>query len=288
MAEPSDAEVTGPVSPGIETAVYIDASALAKLYVPEAESERLDTFLCGRLGLMISELAITEVLSAVARRKREGELRPELANQIRGALLADADSGSFARLHLDPAVHREAERPLLATDSLPLRTLDALHIALAFSGRATHVLTFDRRMREAAVQAGVNVIDISAQDAIVLHRSAVVLGVLGDLPAAIAREEKALALDPLSEEICRRLGFFFVANRQFAQARPLYEKALAIAPNSDRARFNLGDLDLLDNQPEQALASFRQTGIEELRLAGQAQAEYTLRHTTCHSESLSS
>src|SRR6266705_1457457 len=102
MAEPSEAEATGPVSPGIEAAVYIDASALAKLYVPEAESERLDTFLCGRLGLMISELAITEVLSAVARRKREGELRPELANQIRGALLADADSGSFARLHWTP------------------------------------------------------------------------------------------------------------------------------------------------------------------------------------------
>ena len=120
---------------------------------------------------------------------------------------------------------------------------------------------------------------LSTQDAIVLHRSAVVLAVLGDLPAAIAREEKALALDPLSEEICRRLGFFFVANRQFAQARPLYEKALAIAPNSDRARINLGDLDLLDNQPEQALASFRQTGIEELSLGGQAKAEYTLRHT---------
>ena len=160
MAEPSEAEATGPVSPGIEAAVYIDASALAKLYVPEAESERLDAFLRGRLGLMISELAITEVLSAVARRKREGELRPELANEIRGALLADADSGSFARLHLDPAVHRDAERLLLATDSLPLRTLDALHIALAFSGRATHVVTFDRRMREAAVHAGMNVIDV--------------------------------------------------------------------------------------------------------------------------------
>ena len=157
MAEPSEAEASGPVSPGIETAVYIDASALAKLYVPEAESERLDAFLRGRVGLMISELAITQVLSAVT---REGELRPELANQIRGARLADAESGSFARLHVDPAVHREAERLLLATDSLPLRTLDALHIALAFSGRATHVLTFDRRMREAVVQAGMNVIDI--------------------------------------------------------------------------------------------------------------------------------
>ncbi len=117
------------------------------------------------------------------------------------------------------------------------------------------------------------------RDAVVLHRSAVLLGVLGNLPAAIGTEEMALALDPLSEEICRRLGFFFVANQQFAQARPLYEKALALAPNSDRARNNLGDLDLLDNRPQQALTSFRQTGIEELSLAGQARAEYSLGHT---------
>jgi predicted nucleic acid-binding protein len=161
MVEPSEAEATEPVGSPVEIALYIDSSALAKLYVPEAKSERLDAFLRGRLGLMISELAITEVLSAVARRKREGELRPELANEIRDAVLADADSGSFARLHLDPAVHREAERLLLATaSSLPLRTLDALHLALAFSGAATHVLTFDRRMREAAVQSGLNVIDL--------------------------------------------------------------------------------------------------------------------------------
>ena len=36
---------------------------------------------------MISELAITEVLSAVARKKRAGELKAEVANQIRDALL---------------------------------------------------------------------------------------------------------------------------------------------------------------------------------------------------------
>ena len=161
MAERTEtkAAVT-PVATPAEITLYVDSSALAKLYVPEAESERLDAYLRGRTALMISELAITEVLSAVARRKREGELQPELANRIRDAVLADADSGSFARLHLDPAVHREAERLLLATALLPLRTLDALHLALAFSGAATHVLTFDRRMREAALQSGLNVIDI--------------------------------------------------------------------------------------------------------------------------------
>jgi hypothetical protein len=143
-----------------EIPLYIDSSALAKLYVPEADSDRLDRFLRGKVALMISELAVTEVLSAVARRKRDGELEPELAIRIRDAVLEDADSGSFVRLQLHPAVHREAERLLLATATVQLRTLDALHLALAFSGAATHVLTFDRRMREAALQSGLNVIDL--------------------------------------------------------------------------------------------------------------------------------
>jgi predicted nucleic acid-binding protein len=44
----------------------------------------------------------------------------------------------------------------------PLRTLDALHIALALSGSATHVVTFDLRMRAAALQAGLKSIDLGA------------------------------------------------------------------------------------------------------------------------------
>ena len=159
-SKPSEPEACGPGVAPVEFALYIDSSALAKLYVPEAESDNVDAFLRGRIGLMISELVITEVLSAVARRKRERELQPALANQIRDAVLADADSGAFARLHLDPAVHRVAERLLLTTASMSMRTLDALHLALAFSGAATHVLTFDHRMREAAVQSGLTVIEL--------------------------------------------------------------------------------------------------------------------------------
>lgn len=142
-----------------EIPLYVDSSALAKLYVPEGDSEEVDSYLRGKIGLMISELAITEVLSATARRKRDGELSAGVANRIRDALLSDADSGAFVRLHLDPAVHREAERLLLMTTAVPLRTLDALHLALAFSGAATHVLTFDRRMREAALLSGLNVVN---------------------------------------------------------------------------------------------------------------------------------
>ena len=142
-----------------EIPIYVDSSALAKLYVPEIDSDEVDSYLRGKVGLMISELAITEVLAAIGRRKREGGFGSAMANAIRDALLEDAASGAFSRLHLDPAVHRDAER-LLLTAAIPLRTLDALHLALAFSGAATHLLTFDRRMREAAVQSGLNVIDL--------------------------------------------------------------------------------------------------------------------------------
>lgn len=147
----------------VDTSIYLDSSALAKLYLPEAESDVLDAFLRGRRGLVISELAITEVLSAVARRKREGQLGAKHANEIRDAILADADSGAFRRLHLDPEVHRLAERLLLVLESLPLRTLDALHIALSLSGAASHILTFDNRMKEAAAQAGLNLVELGAQ-----------------------------------------------------------------------------------------------------------------------------
>jgi TolB-like protein/DNA-binding winged helix-turn-helix (wHTH) protein len=119
---------------------------------------------------------------------------------------------------------------------------------------------------------------LNAGDADVLHRSAVVLAVLGNLPAAIEREEKALALDPLSAEICMRLAFFYVAADRFSDARPLYQEALTIAPNSIRALANLGDLELLQRRPEAALAAYSQNESEDFRRAGQAKAEYSLGH----------
>jgi predicted nucleic acid-binding protein len=145
---------------GADAGVYLDSSALAKLYVPEPESDTLEAFLRGRRDLMISELGITEVLSAVARRRREGMLTAHQALEIRDAVLADADSGSFHRLDMSPVVHREAERLLFHIESVALRTLDALHVAVALLNSATHVVTYDARMRAAALHAGLRALDL--------------------------------------------------------------------------------------------------------------------------------
>lgn len=141
-----------------EPGVYLDSSALAKLYISEPESDLLDSFLRGRRDIIVSDLAITEVISAVSRRKREGLLTPANAGQIKDALLADAKV--FHRLELTPILHRQAERLLLSTEKTPLRTLDALHIALALSGGAARIVTYDVRMAAAATQHGLGIVDL--------------------------------------------------------------------------------------------------------------------------------
>lgn len=143
-----------------DTGIYLDSSALAKLYLPEPDSDRLDAFLRGRRDLLISGLAITEVLSAVGRKRREGVLNASQAYEIRDAVLADADSGSFCRLDLSPLIHREAERLLLHVESVALRTLDALHVALALHASATYIVTYDTRTRAAALHAGLRPVDL--------------------------------------------------------------------------------------------------------------------------------
>jgi len=135
--------------------VYLDTSALVKLYLPEPGSDALDRRLTGRRDLVVSELAVSEVTSAVGRRRREGRLSDEAGTRLYRRLLEDLDEGTFLRVGVYPDTHRAAERLLLASH-LPLRTLDALHLALATQAGAASIVTFDRQLGAAAVSLGLS------------------------------------------------------------------------------------------------------------------------------------
>lgn len=137
-----------------EGPVYLDTSALVKLYVPEPESARVDRALRRRDDLLVSDLAVTELASALGRRCREGVLDAGVAARIYQRLLADLADDLFRRVELIAEVHREAERFLLSSALVPLRSLDALHLALAASGRAMTIYTFDRNLARAAGTIG--------------------------------------------------------------------------------------------------------------------------------------
>ena len=58
--------------------VYLDASALVKLFVPEEESDALNQALAGLTDVIVSDLALTEMASALSRRTREHRVLIEL------------------------------------------------------------------------------------------------------------------------------------------------------------------------------------------------------------------
>ena len=127
---------------------------MAKLYLREPGSEELQEATLGRRDLMVSDLAVTEVTSALARHCRERTLTTEAAESIYRKVREHLTGGTFVRLELDSETHEHAERLLLA-GSMPLRAGDALHLALAIGARAGAVVTFDIRLARAARQAGI-------------------------------------------------------------------------------------------------------------------------------------
>jgi uncharacterized protein len=139
--------------------VYVDTSALVKLYLPEPESGALDQMLGQRRDLVVSDVAVTEVASAIGRRIREGALSVETATQVYRQLLSDVDDHYFVRHTVGADTHREAER-LLLSSRVALRTLDALHLALAIQAAARSVATFDRQMATAAAALGMTAVPV--------------------------------------------------------------------------------------------------------------------------------
>jgi predicted nucleic acid-binding protein len=121
--------------------VYVDASALVKLYFPDSDSARLNRRLAGRRDFVESDLAVTEVVSSLARRQRDGMLCAAVVERAQRALLDHLGGGVFQRAELTPDCHRVAERLLIQLTQLPLRAADALHLALTAASDCATMLT---------------------------------------------------------------------------------------------------------------------------------------------------
>jgi uncharacterized protein len=142
--------------------IYLDTSALVKLFVDEAGSDDLNQRLVGLEAVVLSDLALTEMASALGRRRRDGVL--SLAEARRLQREAGDLALSCGRVELTPPIHRHAERLLLATGVVePLRTLDALHVALALQAQAATLVTFDVRLRRVAASQGLVVVPESPE-----------------------------------------------------------------------------------------------------------------------------
>ena len=76
--------------------LYVDASALVKLYLPEPESDDLNRALSGRRDLVGSDMAVTEIVSSLARRRRKGEIDVAAVARLHRACWGTSKTGSTA------------------------------------------------------------------------------------------------------------------------------------------------------------------------------------------------
>ncbi|MBW4695133.1 MAG: type II toxin-antitoxin system VapC family toxin [Lyngbya sp. HA4199-MV5] len=98
----------------------------------EALSDAIEALLRNESEPAVSQLVEVEIISALARRVRMSEISLEDAQAIVDRFQTDLDSGFYTRLALEPA-HYDMARDWLSRFETSLRTLDALHLAVAAS-----------------------------------------------------------------------------------------------------------------------------------------------------------
>lgn len=138
--------------------LYLDTSALVKLYVDEEGSPAVHGALRQATLAATSPLAYVEARSALARRRREGGLAT--AEYRRAVRSLDADWVHYQRVRVtDQLIHEAAE----TAESFRLRAYDAVHLAsaLTIAARLETPVVFacwDAGLEEAARRAGLRLL----------------------------------------------------------------------------------------------------------------------------------
>jgi len=127
----------------------VDSSALAKRYIQEAGSDKLEILLQNASELALCIILVPEIVSGLNRRMREGFLTAADYRAAKRQLLADVRDATI--LQITPAV---VSRSLRLLENGNLGAMDALHVACALEWGPDLFVTSDSRQSLAAGNAG--------------------------------------------------------------------------------------------------------------------------------------
>lgn len=130
--------------------LYLDTSALAKWYVAESDSDAFDDFIRDRAGAHISRLTVVELRCALSRRRRNREISVAFERAALTLFESHVRDGLLAVLTMDDSHFVAASQILSDLRRIPLRTLDALHLAVARANGVMAIATADQIMLSAA------------------------------------------------------------------------------------------------------------------------------------------
>ncbi len=138
-------------------ALYLDTSALIKLYVEEAGTDRVEAAIDRVEVVATSVVAYAEARAALARRHRENDFT---ASEYQGIVSElDASWQGYERLGVTEGLAREAGE---LAEEHALRGFDAVHLAsalrLAQRFPSSSFLAFDERLTAAAERTSLSVL----------------------------------------------------------------------------------------------------------------------------------
>ncbi|MBI4237389.1 MAG: type II toxin-antitoxin system VapC family toxin [Deltaproteobacteria bacterium] len=132
--------------------LFLDSSALAKRYLDEAGSELVAEQCTRATEILLSVIAIPEVLSALNRLRREGHMQSPQYRRLKSTLMLDVEQAAI--VELSPAV---VQKTVHCIEHCAVKTLDAIQIASALIAECDRFLSADHRQLAAAKRMGLRI-----------------------------------------------------------------------------------------------------------------------------------
>jgi predicted nucleic acid-binding protein len=146
--------------------MYLDSAIIVKLIVREADSEWFGANLIGH-KFVTSELALTEVRAALLSKERGRHIALHERVTATEKFLSMVKDEFIRLFPLNRAVLERASAIQQACHSrIPLRTLDALHVATCDLHHCSKMSVTDMRMRAACEQFAIALVPAKLEDLI--------------------------------------------------------------------------------------------------------------------------
>jgi predicted nucleic acid-binding protein len=143
--------------------VYVDPSALTRLYLHQAGSREMAAWRGKVRGtLAVTHHGRTEVINAICRSAFLGQLNPDGLAEALADFSSDFISGHLRQAEIlwRAALNQAAELSERHTPKLGTRSLDVLHVACALELKFRLFLTFDTDQQQLAVAAGLRLVHL--------------------------------------------------------------------------------------------------------------------------------
>jgi predicted nucleic acid-binding protein len=139
--------------------IFCDTSYIAKLYVPERESNEVRQRLEAEDQVCISELARVELMGVFHRRLREAKWTRDDFQAASQQLAQDILGGFWTWLPLDAVIITAAAQTYsILPEKVFIRSADCLHLVTAIHHGFAEIHTFDNHQSAAAAALGIRAV----------------------------------------------------------------------------------------------------------------------------------